>query len=360
MKHRRNAILPGLAAVLLLLSACSAPAPAGSSAGIKYEPKDEPAMTKQIYLAGGCFWGTEAYFSQLKGVVDTQCGYANGTTENPSYEEVCSGDTGHAETVLVKYDPTVLSLEKILTEYFKTIDPTTEDQQGNDIGTQYRTGIFYTDEADAAVIKSYVSAKQKDYTSPIVTEVGPLLNFYPAEEEHQDYLVKNPGGYCHVDLGLLSEEDKKFSSVKAQSAQAKEEKLKKLTPLQFDVTQNAATEPPFTGAYTDNHAAGLYVDIVSGEPLFTSLDKFDSDCGWPSFAKPIDEGSIVEKQDLSYGMTRTEVRSRGADSHLGHVFDDGPADLGGLRYCINSAALRFIPVDKLVEEGYGEYCKLFD
>jgi len=168
-------------------------------------------MGKQIYFAGGCFWGTEAYFSLLKGVIDTECGYANGTTENPSYEEVCYSNTGYAETVLVEYDPSVISIEKLLTEFFKTMDPTTLNRQGNDVGSQYRSGIYYVDEADASTIQNYVSNKQKEYSVPIVTEVSPLLNFYPAEEYHQNYLEKNPGGYCHVNLNLILEEDKKGS-----------------------------------------------------------------------------------------------------------------------------------------------------
>jgi peptide methionine sulfoxide reductase msrA/msrB len=180
------------------------------------------SMKKQIYLAGGCFWGTEAYFSQLKGVSNTQCGYANGLTKNPSYDEVCHGDTGHAETVLVEYDPSVVTLEKLLTEFFKTIDPTTADRQGNDIGSQYRSGIYYADEADAAAIQSYVKEKQNEYEKPIVTEVSPLQNFYPAEEYHQDYLVKNPCGYCHVDLSLIREDDKKDAVVMEKT---KEEQL---------------------------------------------------------------------------------------------------------------------------------------
>ena len=164
---------------------------------------------KQIYLAGGCFWGTEAYFSMLKGVTNTLCGYANGKTENPTYEEVCGSDTGHAEAVMVEYDPSVISTEKLLTEFFRTIDPTTINRQGHDIGSQYRSGIYYSDEADAPVILNYVRDKQKGYARPIVTEAAPLLNFYPAEEYHQKYLDKNPNGYCHVDLGLIQEGDRK-------------------------------------------------------------------------------------------------------------------------------------------------------
>ena len=166
-------------------------------------------MKRQIFFAGGCFWGTEAYFSRLKGVTCTLCGYANGNTANPSYEEVCKSDTGHAETVLVEYDPCVISIQKLLTEFFKTINPTTKNRQGFDIGRQYRSGIYYVDEMDAPIIQGYVLKKQEEYSEPIVTEILPLLNFYPAEEFHQNYLDKNPNGYCHVDLSLIREDDRK-------------------------------------------------------------------------------------------------------------------------------------------------------
>lgn len=320
---------------------------------------------KEIYLAGGCFWGVEEYFSRIPGVRDAVSGYANGQTENPTYEEVCSGLTGHAETVRVSYDPRVVSLETLTEQFFQIIDPTVRDRQGNDAGRQYRTGVYYADAAERGSLERIFADEQKKYKQKIVTELAPLENFCAAEEYHQDYLKKNPGGYCHIDFSALD-------GLKAKAPPAPERKYakpsaaelrKKLTPTQYAVTQEAATERPFANEYFDNREPGLYVDVVTGEPLFSSEAKFDSGCGWPSFSKPIKPAAVVERHDDSYGMSRTEVRSQTGDSHLGHVFDDGPRDKGGLRYCINSAALRFIPYDKLDEEGYGEFkhlCESYD
>ena len=320
---------------------------------------------KEIYFAGGCFWGVEEYFSRIPGVRDAVSGYANGQTENPTYEEVCSGLTGHAETVRVSYEPRIVSLETLTEQFFQIIDPTVRDRQGNDAGRQYRTGVYYADAAEQGSLERIFAAEQKKYKQKIVTELAPLENFCAAEEYHQDYLKKNPGGYCHIDFSALD-------GLKAKAPPAPERKYaklsaaelrKKLTPTQYAVTQEAATERPFANEYFDNREPGLYVDVVTGAPLFSSEAKFDSGCGWPSFSKPIDPAAVAERHDDSYGMSRTEVRSQTGDSHLGYVFDDGPRDKGGLRYCINSAALRFIPYDKLNEEGYGEFkhlCESYD
>lgn len=339
---------------------------------------------KVIYLAGGCFWGIEAYISRLPGVAETKVGYANGMIPNPSYEQVCSLDTGHVETVKVVYDPSIISLKKLLEEFFKIIDPTTLNQQGNDIGPQYRTGIYYsTDEGsedskeDLAIINGVFAEeqkKQKGFNKSVVTEIKPLKSFYDAEEYHQKYLEKNPTGYCHIDLSSLPEDILEIETTSSEliddynfegcgyedfTEEEKERKLKELSPLEYDVTQNNATEAPGTGKYNDFTEDGIYVDVVSGEPLFTSLDKFDSAWGWPSFTKPVSDHIIEENEDTSHGMVRTELKSKIAKSHLGHVFDDGPADKGGKRYCINSASLKFIPVSELEKEGYGEYSYLF-
>ncbi|KZX15877.1 peptide methionine sulfoxide reductase MsrA/MsrB [Methanobrevibacter cuticularis] len=329
---------------------------------------------RTIYLAGGCFWGIEAYMSRLLGIAETVVGYGNGETTNPSYEEVCNLDTGHAETVKIKYDPNIISLTKILEEFFKIIDPTSLNRQGGDIGTQYRTGIYYSDSEDLVTITKAIENEQKKHKSTVVTEVEPIETFFEAENYHQKYLEKNPRGYCHIDLSLLPEdileiEDSSTELIddydfydcnyKNFTPEEKEAKLKELKPIEFNVTQKNATEPPFTGEYNDFNEEGLYVDVVSGEPLFTSLDKFDSECGWPSFTKPIASKNIIESEDNSHGMTRTELKSSVAKSHLGHVFDDGPKKQGGQRYCINSAALRFIPVSKLEKEGYVEYIDVF-
>lgn len=303
-----------------------------------------------IYLAGGCFWGVEGYFKRIEGVKDTTCGYANGRTENPSYEDVCRHDTGHAETVKVDFNDEVISLEDLLIYYFRIIDPVSVNKQGNDVGTQYRTGIYYTDESQLPVIKAAIEREQRKYSEKIAVEVLPIENFYSAEEYHQDYLDKNPNGYCHINLDLAYEPIVRSEKYKRKN----DEELKEsLTPLQYDVTVNAATERPFDNEFNSNFERGIYVDITSGEPLFFSTDKFESGCGWPSFSKPIQKDLVKYSEDLSLGRRRIEVRSNVADAHLGHVFDDGPSELGGLRYCINSAALRFIPLDKMDEEGYG-------
>lgn len=312
----------------------------------------QAAQLKEIFYAGGCFWGIESYFSQIPGVHDATSGYANGQTPDPTYREVCSGTTGYAETVHVVYDPARVSLEKLTEHYFLLIDPLAKDRQGNDIGNQYRTGIFYTDEADLALLQSLWDAEQAKHQEPLAVELLPLHSYYLAEEYHQNYLEKNPGGYCHVDFSSLSD----FASLidAADYTKPADEKLReRLTSEQYNVTQKSDTEYPFTGIYDKHFEPGIYVDVVTGEPLFLSADKFDSGCGWPAFSKPIDPAVIEEYRDASYGMERVEVRSRVGDSHLGHVFTDGPKELGGLRYCINSASLRFIPYDEMEEAGYG-------
>lgn len=318
-----------------------------------------PAL-KDIYLAGGCFWGVEEYFSRIAGVTETGVGYANGKTANPDYREVCSGDTGHAETVFIRYDPAMVSLTTLLEQFFKIINPVSLNRQGNDVGTQYRTGIYYVDGADAATARAVMDKIAHRYDRPLAVELKPLDSYYPAEEYHQKYLKKNPGGYCHINFDSLKdlpapEAVHKKTEPSAFTRPSEEELKKRLSPIAFEVTQRSGTERPFTGQYWDSKESGIYVDIVSGEPLFTSADKFDSGCGWPSFTKPVAPQALVEKQDDSHGMRRIEVRSGKGDSHLGHVFDDGPRDRGGLRYCINSAALRFIPYADMDKEGFGAY-----
>ncbi len=338
----------------------------------KSEEKDMPNQEnlREIYLAGGCFWGLEAYMKELPGVYDTEVGYANGNTQNPSYEEVCRNNTGHAETVLVRYAPAEMDLDTLLTAFFKVIDPTSQNRQGNDRGSQYRTGIYYTDAADLPAIEAAVQKQAEKYTKPIATEVLPLNNYYPAEEYHQDYLDKNPGGYCHIDLSDAEEfqAGKNLGEAELSSlilpenypVPSQAELREKLTENQYQVTQNGDTERPYSNEYADNFETGLYVDVVTGEPLFTSMDKFESGCGWPSFTKPIIPQVVTEHKDTKFNMVRTEVRSRAGDTHLGHVFPDGPADRGGLRYCINSASIRFVPVAQLEAEGYGFLSFLFE
>ena len=325
--------------------------PENPNQGIAYQ---EDKLQK-IWFAGGCFWGVEAYFARIYGVAKTSVGYANGKTHNPAYHEIAA--TGHAETVEVSYDPEKVSLQELVTYFFRIIDPTAVNKQGNDVGTQYRTGIYYQNAADLAVIKKVVAGEQEKYRQPLVVEVLPLQHYYEAENYHQRYLEKNPGGYCHIDFSLLPQiSDKAAKYGKPSPAELKQ----KLTPMQYNVTQNNATEPPFANEYWNHYERGIYVDVVTGEPLFASTAKYDSGCGWPSFTRPLKPEAIMEKEDYSFGMRRTEVRSRAGDSHLGHVFPDGPPEAGGLRYCINSAALRFIPYEKMEAEGYGEYKHLLE
>lgn len=315
-------------------------------------------MKKEIYLAGGCFWGTEKYLGNIPGILSTEVGYANGNTENPTYKEVCYNNTGHAETVKVEYDDSVIGLPYVLQLYYDVINPVSINRQGGDVGSQYRTGIYFTDEKDEPLIDDSISELQKKYKEKIAIEVKPLINYYKAEEYHQKYLDKNPDGYCHIGADKF-EKAKKTSDVSKKFVKKPLEELKNnLTEIQFQVTQNSATEPPFQNEYFNKFEEGIYVDITTGEPLFLSDDKFESGCGWPSFSRPIDSSLITNVEDRSFGRIRTEVRSKNGGAHLGHVFDDGPADLGGLRYCINSASLRFIPKEKMEQEGYGEYLKL--
>lgn len=301
--------------------------------------------TKKIYLAGGCFWGIEAYFSKIPGVIKTTAGYANGNGNNPTYETMAHDK--FVETVEIEYNPNVISLTDILNHFFDIIDPTTLNRQGADIGTQYRSGIYYIDEEDMNLILKVIEREIEKSSEPIVVEVQNLENFYPAEEYHQKYLEKNPNGYCHINL----------SKIKNYNKPSNEELKKQLNEVQYNVTQKNGTERPFTSEYEKNFQDGIYVDITTGEPLFSSKDKFDAGCGWPSFTKPIKKKFVKEKEDNSFGMQRKEVRSCLGDSHLGHVFNDGPK--GNLRYCINGAALRFIPVEEMKKEGYDEYLDEF-
>ena len=307
---------------------------------------------KTIYLAGGCFWGMQKFFDQFDGVVRTEVGYANGPGEAPSYQEVCSS-SGHAEVVRIDYEPDRIALSELLNFYFMVIDPLSVNRQGNDRGIQYRTGIYYTQEDQLPEIQTVYRAQEEKAGAELAVELLPLENYYPAEDYHQKYLDKNPGGYCHIPGAL-------FHLKQGEEKESEAELRARIGDLAYDVTQNAATEYAFTGEYDNFFEKGLYVDVVSGEPLFTSLDKYNSGCGWPAFTKPISDDALVETRDASHGMIRTEVRSQGADSHLGHVFEDGPKESGGLRYCINSAALRFIPYEELEEQGYGAYLERFD
>ena len=345
---------------------------------------EESIEYAEATFSGGCFWCSESDFEKTDGVVDVISGFSGGEEVNPTYKEVSAGLTGHREAVYVYYDPAIVSYDQLLDVFLRHIDPTDDGGSFGDRGFVYTSAIYPHDETQqvTAEASKLILEESGRLDAPIATVIESFDSFYPAEDYHQDYYEKNAIRYgyyrnasgrddyieivwggelekaqYHLSYG---DDEVKVYDPKSYVLYSEDELQAILTPLQYAVTQEDATEEAFNNEYWDNKEAGIYVDIVSGEPLFSSIHKYVSGTGWPSFTEPLVLENIVEAQDYFLIFPRTEIRSALADSHVGHVFDDGPEESGGLRYCMNSAAMRFVPVDELEAAGYGDFVELFE
>lgn len=310
-------------------------------------------------FAGGCFWCMVEPFDERPGIIEVVSGYTGGTIENPTYEQVCSNETGHLEAVQITFDENIMPYEELVQTFWQQIDPTDPGGQFNDRGESYQTAIFYHNEHQKEIAEASKASLDESgkFSKLVATKILQAKSFYEAEDHHQNYYKEHSFRYKLYKKGSGRED---FIKNTWKNKYNKKELKEILTPTQYEVTQNSGTEAPFQNEYWDNEEEGIYVDVISGKVLFSSHDKFDARCGWPSFTKPVDNYEVTEHTDTAHGMVRTEVRSKDADSHLGHVFPDGPKEHGGLRYCMNSAAMRFIPKSDMDKEGYENYLYLFD